>query len=75
MVNLYLALFPIFRENFPISSQKTMVVCWLKIVCTACGIFNVAQFNIIHHTMLIIQLNSKYEVFYDLTILYIAKNT
>ena len=42
--------------------------CWLKIVYTACGIFNIAQSGNIHHTMVIVQLNSKYEVFYDLTI-------
>ena len=64
---------PNFQRKIPnFKSEKKWLFyhgkCWLKIVCTVCGIFNISQSHIIHRTMLIIQLNSKYEVFYDLTI-------
>ena len=60
---------PNFQRKIP-NQQKWLFYhgkCWLNIVCTACGISNIAQSHK-HHTMVIIQLNSdKYEVFYDLT--------
>ena len=59
------------RKTANFKSEKIHVKCWLKIVCAACGIVNIAQSHITCNGdyILKVQLNSdKYDVFYDLTI-------